>query len=43
MQTQTRRTRTGLEFDAEAALYYYRARYYDQTVERLFSENRKHL
>ena len=38
MQTQTRRTRTGLEF-AEAALYYYRARYYDPSIGRFFSED----
>jgi hypothetical protein len=39
MQIQTRRTRTGPEFDAETGLYYYRARYYDQNVGRFYAHS----
>src|SRR5947209_3411731 len=30
---------TGRDYDSEAGLYYYRARYYDQTVGRFLSED----
>jgi RHS repeat-associated protein len=40
MQTQTRRTQTGLEFYAETSLYYYRARYYDPNAGRFLTEDR---